>query len=405
MRHLLLMCAFACAAFQASACTSAVISGKATRDGRPLLWKQRDTGTLENKLVYHTDGKFAFLSIHDLDDTSAAQAFMGSNAAGFSIINTASYNLQYPKYKGDMDEEGILMKRALATCATLADFEALLLETSGKRGVEANFGVIDAEGGAAYYEANPYTYKKFDANDSLVAPQGYLLRTNFSASGIPEKGQGYIRYQTETDLFQWGFLGDGLSVSFILNEAATCLRHSLTGVDLASGPIPETADHPAIVNFSDFIPRYSTTASLIVHGVKKGEDPRLTTLWTVLGSPLATPVLPLWVRYADQIPSQFFSAGGGPAPLNDAALRLRGRFFPLKTPEGKYYLDFARVMNRQGTGTLQKVKGLDKSILEDGGRLETLMQTRNVTANEVRQYYQGMMKGMKDYFTSCGVQF
>ena len=25
--------------------------------------------------------------------------------------------------------------------------------------------------------------------------------------------------------------------------------------------------------------------------------------------------------------------------------------------------------------------------------------------DEVRQFYQGMMKGMKDFFTSCGVQF
>ena len=35
----------------APACTSAVVSGRATRDGRPILWKQRDTGQLENKLV------------------------------------------------------------------------------------------------------------------------------------------------------------------------------------------------------------------------------------------------------------------------------------------------------------------------------------------------------------------
>ena len=35
------------------ACTSAVISGSATVDGRPLLWKHRDTGSLENKLVLY----------------------------------------------------------------------------------------------------------------------------------------------------------------------------------------------------------------------------------------------------------------------------------------------------------------------------------------------------------------
>ena len=32
------------------ACTTAIVSGKYTTDGRPLLFKQRDTPQLENKL-------------------------------------------------------------------------------------------------------------------------------------------------------------------------------------------------------------------------------------------------------------------------------------------------------------------------------------------------------------------
>ena len=36
----------------AKACTSAVVSGKATPDGRPLLWKNRDTGYLRNHVAY-----------------------------------------------------------------------------------------------------------------------------------------------------------------------------------------------------------------------------------------------------------------------------------------------------------------------------------------------------------------
>ena len=40
----------------AEACTSAVISGRATKSGRPLLWKHRDTGEENNKI------KFSFRS-------------------------------------------------------------------------------------------------------------------------------------------------------------------------------------------------------------------------------------------------------------------------------------------------------------------------------------------------------
>lgn len=404
MRYIFVLCCALLIAAHLFACTSAVISGKATHDGRPILWKQRDTGTLENKLVYHTGGKYLFLGIHDLDDTANAEMFMGSNGAGFSIINTASYNLEYQKYKGKMDEEGIVMKRALATCATLADFEALLRETAGKRGVEANFGVVDARGGAAYYETDPYAFKKYDANDPMIAPNGYLLRTNFSASGAPEKGQGYIRYQTEADLFQWGFLGEGLTVEFILREAATCLRHSLTGIDLARGVLPESAEEARIVNFADFIPRYSTTASMIIQGVAEGEDPSLTTLWTVLGSPLTTPVLPVWVKYADQVPSQLYAVKGRSSALNDASLKLKRRCFPLKVSEGKYYLDLAKVMNRQGTGTLQKLKGVDQGLILEGRRLLDAMRGGKGTVPEVRRYYEEMLKGIGEYYKTFGVQ-
>ena len=404
MRFVFLLCCTFLMSAHLFACTTAVISGKATRDGRPIVWKQRDTGTLENKLVYHTGGKYVFLGIHDLDDTANAEMFMGSNAVGFSIINTASYNLEYPKYRGKMDEEGIVMKRALATCATLADFEAMLKETAGKRGVEANFGVVDARGGAAYYETDPFTFKKYDANDPMIAPNGYLLRTNFSASGVPEKGQGYIRYQTEADLFQWGFLGEGLTVDFILHEATTCLRHSLTGMDLARGALPESAGTADVVNFADFIPRYSTTASMIIQGVADGEDPSLTTLWTVLGSPLTTPVLPVWVKYADQVPEQLYAVKGHPSSLNDASLRLKSRCFPLKVPEGKYYLDLAKVMNRQGTGTLQRLKGVDQSLVLEGRRLLEAMRSGKASVPEIGRSYHQMMKNIVEYYGSYGVQ-
>jgi hypothetical protein len=392
-------------AVAARACTSAVVSGKATRDGRPILWKQRDTGTLENKLVYTSEGTYAFLSVHNFDDTTNAEAFMGSNSAGFSIINTASYNLQYAKYTGKMDEEGIVMKRALATCATLADFEMLLRETSGKRGVEANFGVIDAEGGAAYYETDPFSYKKYDANDPMVAPHGYLIRTNFSQSGAPESGQGYIRYQTATELFQWGFLGEGLTTEFIVNEATTCLRHSLTGLDLARGTLPESAEVRSVVSFADFIPRYSTTASMIMQGVAKGEDPSLTTLWTVLGSPLTTPVLPIWVKYAEEVPAPLYAVKDRPSALNDASLHLKSRCFPLKVAEGKSYLDFAKVMNRQGTGTIQKARSIDREVMQEGEALLAAMRSRKATGSDIHRFYLNAMKGIVEYYKSYGVLF
>ncbi len=75
------------------------------------------------------------------------------------------------------------MKRALETCKTVADFEALLEATNATgRSTTANYGVIDALGGAAMFETGPNTFSKFDANDETIAPKGYIVRSNFATT-------------------------------------------------------------------------------------------------------------------------------------------------------------------------------------------------------------------------------
>ena len=179
------------------ACTSAIITGKATPDGRPLLWKHRDTGELNNKVKYYKGEKYSFYALINSPDAMLEQAWTGTNEVGFSIMNTASYNLKDDDVPSDqMDKEGVLMYKALATCRTLADFEKMLNKYKRPMGVEANFGVIDAEGGAAYYEVNNGSWTKIDVNDPKIAPQGYLIYTNHSYTGRLDDGMGYVRYTT-----------------------------------------------------------------------------------------------------------------------------------------------------------------------------------------------------------------
>src|SRR6056297_2059544 len=93
------------------ACTSAVISGNITKDGRPLLWKHRDTGSLENRLVYIETEKYDFMGIVNADDSSCANVWMGVNETGFAVMNTASYNLNtHVSCNVDDDQEGLFMR-------------------------------------------------------------------------------------------------------------------------------------------------------------------------------------------------------------------------------------------------------------------------------------------------------
>ena len=47
---------FVCFVYQSRACTSAIISGKVTKDGRPLMWKHFDNEQQLNKKVLYLSG-------------------------------------------------------------------------------------------------------------------------------------------------------------------------------------------------------------------------------------------------------------------------------------------------------------------------------------------------------------
>ncbi len=67
------------------ACTSAIISGSATIDGRPILWKNRDTGSVENKFVFISDSGYDFMGIANVKDADSKEIWMGMNEKGFGI--------------------------------------------------------------------------------------------------------------------------------------------------------------------------------------------------------------------------------------------------------------------------------------------------------------------------------
>ena len=96
---------------ESGACTSAIITGKLTPDGRPLLWKHRDTGEDNNRIEYFKGKKYNLTAHVDSPDKGGV-IWIGTNSAGFSIMNTASYNLKDDDIK-EMDKEGELMYDAL----------------------------------------------------------------------------------------------------------------------------------------------------------------------------------------------------------------------------------------------------------------------------------------------------
>lgn len=348
---------------EAISCTSAIFTGKVTKDGRPLLLKHRDTGELNNRIEYFQGPKYGFLALVD-SPSEGGVAWSGSNNAGFSIINTASYNLKDDDVPSSMmDREGELMYKALGVCKNLKDFEYFLDTLSRPMGVEGNFGVIDAEGGAAYYEVNNHKWNKLDVNDPEVAPNGYFIVTNFSYTGREDEGMGYIRNCNTTYNVENYVLKEGGKVDpqWIFENISRSFYHSLLEVDLRKDQ--ELASGWFIDQ--DFVPRRSSSASMVFQGVKPGEDVSKTVMWTILGYPPLGVAVPMVVANGENIPSFMVkSESSENAQMCDMVLELKKNVFPVKRGNGNKYFRFNYLYNKEGTGYSQQLKEVENYIFD-----------------------------------------
>lgn len=367
-------------------CTTAVVSGKVTDDGRALLLKNRDADALQNKLVYFFDGRYRFIGLVNSEDKENKDVWCGFNAAGFGIMNSASYNLKMSDTTTLTDLEGRIMKMALETCATLEDFEKLLNDLPKPLGVEANFGVIDASGGAAYYETDNFKFIKYDVNDPSVAPNGYLIRTNYSVAGEDNKGYGYIRYATASGLFENQTKNGKLSFEFLINEVPRCLVHSFTKTDLTKS-LPANESESNYIFFRDYIPRHSSSAAIVVQGVKENESASLTTMWTILGFPLTSVIVPVWLLEDGTMPTVLQADETGNAPLCNVALQLKDKVFSPQNDASENYLNLSALMNKENSGVRQKLIPIEEQVLTKAKNILTDFRNFGIKYSQVKEFY------------------
>ena len=329
------------------ACTTAVASGRATANGRPLLWKNRDADNKQNQVIYDSSGRIPFLGVVNSADAAGLEIWAGVNARGFAIENSASYNLE----KGESVAEGQLMRLALQSCATVAEFQALLERTNGGRDTTANFGVIDAAGGAAVFETGRKTFKRFDADDPAATPAGVVVRSNFSDSGDADAGSGFLRRQRAAALIGGLVGGKALTAATLLAGPGRDVANERIGSFPAKG-IPAGA---VWAYTADSVCRFDTASAVVFEGVRPGEDPLLATLWVIVGQPITGAGVPLWA----------FSAHV-PAALAPS----------LKTSEMTKALDAVRTLFYPETrGELKKFVRVEALAASDSGIEPRLLKT------------------------------
>ncbi len=352
--------------FSQEECTVAVVSGKATVDGRPLLWKNRDTSNLDNEVAYFNDGKYPYLGVINAGDRT--QVWMGVNSAGFCIMNSESQDLE-----GDtLDAEGYFMKQALMECATASDFEQLLLKTNESgRETKANFGVIDATGAAAFFETGNHTFTKFDANDPVTAPSGFIARANFAMTAVDtNKSYGQIRYRRANELFEKFVKEKNLNHQTLLRFIARDLTNERTN----PYPLPfagqEDSKPLGFIRTHHSINRFRTASCAVFHGVLPIENPALTTMWVILGEPICGIAIPLWVIAGD-IPSAF--DGDSISLLNHLIQQIEMKAYP--DASIKNYMNTNALLNKDRKGLLPRLfKAEDNIFLDAEKRLKNWRQ-------------------------------
>ena len=324
------------------ACTSFIISGSATPTGRPMMFKHRDTGELNNRIAHFQGPKYSFIGLVNSPRLDG-EVWAGMNQAGLCIMNTASYNLREDSLDCPMDREGELMYHVLGNCASLSEFEAWLNTYPQPWGVEANFGLIDAQGGAAYYEMNNHRWIKYDVNQE---PFGYRVVTNFSFAGRYEEYAGYERYLTASALMKETFSPTHqMTATEVINLFSRQYRHELLGLHYT----PDNA--PQYVVDQDFIPRRLTSAVVVFDGVSAQQDPRYTLMWTLLGYPACAVAIPL-VLHPDYLPPYMqardtlsTSGKGLHSELCDLALGIKHQWvFPLHISNGNRYIALQNIL-------------------------------------------------------------
>jgi len=349
-RIVLAAAAVAASAAPLRPCTIAVISGRITADGRPLLWKNRDVTNQNTVVRFFSGNAHAFLGLTDAGVTD--KIFAGLNDAGLAVVNAVSSDLEGV---GD-SENGVIIKRILEECAAVDEVDALLAATNAAgRRTQANFGVIDARGGGAIFETGNRSYARFDVTAS---PDGFIVRTNFALSGAdPSRGEGFIRYARASAILGPAAPSRTIDVRFLFDRAA----RDLVNEDVDPYPLPfrGTQDGHSVgrIDTSTSINRYRTSCAVVVQGADAAESPLLATMWCVLGEPVCGVALPLWVR-AGSVPYEF--CGSFTSPLRDAVKAREKRGYD--DPSGERWLDTRLLADARGRGLAALIRGLESFI-------------------------------------------
>ncbi len=186
----------------------------------------------------------------------------------------------------------------------------------------------------------------------------------------------------------------------MLRGCSRSLTHSLLNIDLYDyADIP--ANTPTMVFFKDFIPRNGTSSSCVVQGVKPGENTELTVMWSIVGFPLTSVTIPVFLVKEAGIPEVLqMNEMINDSPLCNYALSLKEKIFdPDLGADSKYYIDINRLINADHTGYIQQIIPFENQIVSKAERyLKKWRKKNNINVKELKEMNAWIDKKVREFY-------
>jgi len=214
------------------------------------------------------------------------------------------------------------------------------------------------------------------------------------------KGFGFCRFQTAEAVLKQAVAENQLNPQFIFNNLSRNLTHSLTKTDLWT-EIPAKRDVPEFKFFIDYIPRVLTSAAILIVGAKDHQQAGQAMMWTILGFPLTSVAIPVWIAGGESLPRAVRMNNELQSPICMAALKFKSDCFPMTYDRGTNYINLSAVINQEKTGYLQVLQPIEKQIFEKAARMNDSPQT----AQEIQTFYNWVDQFLKkSYQTQFGFE-
>lgn len=125
-------------------------------------------------------------------------------------------------------------------------------------------------------------------------------------------------------------------------------------------------------------------------------------MWTILGFPLTSVAVPVWISAGDHLPDAVAMSDSLRSPLCTAALKFKEDCFPITYDRGTNYINLSAVINKENSGYMQILQSVETEIFEKAGQLTEGLEKGKKSEKDILDYYkwidQYLLKSYNDKF-------